>query len=57
MQHTPLSKPRESESNGSRSADRTRMLSVDSASPVAHNALVELVDVGSGRPHTTHVYP
>lgn len=42
---------------GCRSEDRTRMLSVDSASPVAHNALVELVDVGSGRPHTTHVSP
>lgn len=35
--------------------ERTRMLSVDSATPVAHNAFVELVDVGSGRPHTTHV--
>ena len=34
---------------------QTRMLSVDSATPVLHNASVELVDVGSGRPHTTHV--
>lgn len=31
------------------------MLSMDSATPVAHNASVELVYVGSGRPHTTHV--
>lgn len=29
------------------------MLRVDSATPVAHNAFVELSDVGSGRPHTT----
>lgn len=35
--------------------EQTRMLRVDSATPVSHNALVELRDVGSGRPHTTHV--
>lgn len=42
-------------SNISYNPEQTRMLSVDSATPVSHNALVELVDVGSGRPHTTHV--
>ncbi|CAB1438723.1 unnamed protein product [Pleuronectes platessa] len=42
-------------SNISCNPERTRMLSVDSTTPVSHNALVELVDVGSGRPHTTHV--
>lgn len=35
--------------------EETRMLNVDSATPVSHNAFVELVNVGSGRPHTTHV--
>lgn len=35
--------------------EQTRMLSVDSATPVSHNAFVEMIDVGSGRPHTTHV--
>lgn len=34
---------------------QTRMLSVDSTTPVSHNAFVEMIDVGSGRPHTTHV--
>lgn len=43
------------DSNSSNNPERTRMLSVDSATPVSHNAFVELVDVGSGRPHTTHV--
>uniref|UniRef100_A0A1A8GJ08 Protein kinase C binding protein 1, like n=1 Tax=Nothobranchius korthausae TaxID=1143690 RepID=A0A1A8GJ08_9TELE len=33
----------------------TRMPSMDSATPVSHNAFVELVCVGFGRPHTTHV--
>lgn len=42
-------------SNISCSPEQTRMLSVDSATPVSHNAFVELTDVGSGRPHTTHV--
>ena len=42
-------------SNISCDPERTRMLSVDSATPVSHNALVEMIDVGSGRPHTTHV--
>lgn len=36
--------------------ERTRMLSVDSTTPVPHKALLELTDVGSGRPHTTHVF-
>uniref|UniRef100_A0AAV2KD30 RUN domain-containing protein 3A n=1 Tax=Knipowitschia caucasica TaxID=637954 RepID=A0AAV2KD30_KNICA len=31
------------------------MLRVDCATPVVHNAFVELTDVGSGRPHTTPV--
>lgn len=35
--------------------EKTRMLSVDSTTPVWHNAFVEMIDVGSGRPHTTHV--
>lgn len=43
------------DSNRSDVPDPTRMLSVDRATPVSHNAFVELVDVGSGRPHTTHV--
>lgn len=42
-------------SNISYNPEQTRMLSVDSATPVSHNAFVELVDVGFGRPHTTHV--
>lgn len=42
-------------SNISYDPEQTRMLSVDSATPVPHNAFVELVDVGFGRPHTTHV--
>lgn len=42
-------------SNISSDPEETRMLSVDSATPVSHNASVEPVDVGSGRPHTTHV--
>lgn len=42
-------------SNMSRDPEQTRMLRVDSATPVWHNASVELLDVGSGRPHTTHV--
>lgn len=35
--------------------EKTRMLSVESTTPVSHNAFVEMIDVGSGRPHTTHV--
>lgn len=42
-------------SNISYNPEQTRMLSVDSTTPVSHNAFVELIDVGSGRPHTTHV--
>ena len=42
-------------SNISWDPEQTRMLSMDSATPVSHNAFVELVYVGFGRPHTTHV--
>lgn len=44
-----------SNSNISYNPEWTRMLSVDSATPVSHNAFVELFNVGFGRPHTTHV--
>lgn len=33
------------------------MLGVDSTTPVWHKALLELKDVGSGRPHIAHVSP
>lgn len=42
-------------SNISYNPEQTRMLSVDSATPVSHNAFVEMINVGFGRPHTTHV--
>lgn len=53
MQHALLWKPSWVIVNPAYSPELTRMLRVDSATPVAHNALVELSDVGSGRPHTT----
>lgn len=43
--------------NTSCSPEKTRMLRVDSTTPVWHKALLELKDVGSGRPHLTHVSP
>lgn len=42
-------------SNISYNPEQTRTLSVDSTTPVSHNAFLELIDVGSGRPHTTHM--
>lgn len=42
-------------SNISWDPEQNRMLNMDSATPVSHNAFVELVYVGFGRPHTTHV--
>lgn len=42
-------------SNISYCPEQTRMLSVDSTTPVSHNAFLEMIDVGCGRPHTTHV--
>lgn len=47
--------PLSDNSNISYNPEKTRMLSVDSTTPVSHNAFLELIDVGSGRPHTTHV--
>lgn len=43
--------------NTSCCAEKTRMLRVDSTTPVWHKALLELKDVGSGRPHITHASP
>lgn len=43
--------------NTSCSPEKTRMLRVDSTTPAWHKALLELKDVGSGRPHLTHVSP
>lgn len=37
--------------------EKSRMLGVDSATPAWHKALLELKDVGSGRPHLTRVSP
>lgn len=56
MQHALLWKPSWVVVNPAYSPELTRMLRVDSATPVAHNALVELSNVGSGRPHTTPVH-
>lgn len=43
--------------NASCDPEKTRMLGVDSTTPVWHKALLELEDVGSGRPHINHVAP
>lgn len=55
MQHALLYETSGGNSNIGGDPEQTRMLSMDSTTPVSHNAFLELLDVGSGRPHTTHV--
>lgn len=53
--HTHAARPALPRDGCNISCDQTRMLRVDST--VSHNALLEPIDVGSRRPHTTHASP